>query len=178
MKLEIASILRDAADRIAAIEETLPTPALPEPPEDYVLLGKGGEFKIPSEVFKGATRAVGMFGQWDIRSDVLNGKAPSLWYAAPIGSDIARLNGIEPQAIPADKPERKAREWHASVSPGGSFLASLGEYSEPITVREILPGEPTMEQIEELVHVAKMALQYLPEGRFCAMSKALAPFRK
>lgn len=68
------------------------------------------------------------------------------------------------EAIPADKPEpepRKAREWDASTSIGATIIGPIGRYSETIRVREILPGDPTPEQVATLTDALWHALERL-----------------
>jgi hypothetical protein len=100
------------------------------------------------------------------------------------------------EAVRADKPEpRKAREWKASISSLGEIMYYKdGDESdptiEPIRVREILPGDPTMEQVAELVKTAEALRDYIeaqkwgnawpgrPQATMDALNSALSPFHK
>jgi hypothetical protein len=83
------------------------------------------------------------------------------------------------EAIPADKPERKAREWDVYVSEGSLLRYSASGLSEIVRVREIIPGEPTMEQVQALVDTLTKAVAHPVIGAWLEdAEKALAPFRK
>jgi hypothetical protein len=114
MKLEINLTDEQAAPILAALELLAhplvtitpepPAPALPDPPEGSHP-AMMGPIPCPSgeDTHDIALWATGE-SEWDHTKWA--GALPQI-YALRIGSDIARLNGLEPEAIPADKdPER------------------------------------------------------------------------
>lgn len=122
-----------------------------------------------SEIFKSSKRK----GEWNsIGQALIDGVAQPLDHPDSIKEEI-----------PADnEPERKAREWDASVSKvsGRVYHRLDGDSSENwdlIRVREILPGEPTIEQISDMIEALECArLEKI--GWIDAVETALAPFRK
>ena len=185
MKLEITLTDEQAAPIIAALEllahpqmTLTPAPALPEPPEGFhkAIMGP---LKVQAEK---PTSDILMWQDGIWKDLGFNGNS-TIPYALRIGSEIAKLNGIEPEAIPADKePEQvkpweqpcpkcsgdhwstncpkpepaKRREWDASVCRADGEIFQRDDNDDPkrweyVHVREVLPGDPTMEQVEELV---------------------------
>jgi len=181
MNLTIQLTDEQAKQLAVQIKAGVPTtaPALPEPPEGFHPAMMG-----PLKVMAKGDQCSNV-GSW------LDGKFTTGWsgsdagepYAIRIGSEIARMNGLEPEAIPADKPERKAREFYLFPSE-----PSLGHYPvrqvrmdklEQVRVREILPGEPTQEQVQALVDAIEEQLGYIHSHHILpAMESALTPFRK
>jgi hypothetical protein len=233
MKTEIANILREAADKIEAVipafEEMhagdpfpeLPTkPALPDPPEGF------------HPAIMGPLKVQANGHHSSCAKDIMRWDAPrwsSEWagadevpYALRIGSEIAKLNGLEPdeQEMTADHPNCKggcqyALEtgvWPNRVCPNGECHRSTQKPDEPktarrewglrghsfldanvvvkgpllkcdmtcITVREVLPGDPTPEQVEELVKAAEESKHAYGQNHpiRTRLHSALAPFRK
>lgn len=65
-------------------------------PENYVVLGKGGSFQIPENPLmqdQRFTGAMSVDGQtWGAEEEV-SGRSTAIYYAAPLGSDVAKMNG-------------------------------------------------------------------------------------
>lgn len=73
-----------------------------------------------------------------------------------------------PEAIPADKElePAKRREWDASIRKATGKICYRSSHDSPeiwefTRVREVLPGDPTMEQVEELVKEAQEVVHML-----------------
>lgn len=66
-------------------------------PRGYVYLGKGGEFNTDGKEFRGYGRSKDGDFSGGPQGFPLNGRGPNYYYFAPVGSEIARLNGIMPR---------------------------------------------------------------------------------
>jgi hypothetical protein len=122
------------------------------------------------------------------------GSCGGLIYALRIGSEIAKLNGLEP-----DEPKTARREWQIRVAddsnekyPQGTVVS--GHHGERhagrpndrdqwnyVTVREVLPGDPTPEQVEALVKTLENAFTFRVTNHptwETEAKAALAPFLK
>ena len=105
------------------------------------------------------------------------------WQASKVPVDaiswMMEMGYLEEVALPSDKPEPcKAREWDVYVSEGSLLRYSASGLSEIVRVREILPGDPTQEEIRALVVAAKNACQGMTRNQSLDLLQALAPFRK
>lgn len=194
----IANILREAADKIAALDPpatlTASEPSLPDPPKPSPLAGlispigfhkaMMGPIPVPAENFNLDIVKL-IQGKW--ASGWLGNDPDGGTYALRIGSEIARLNGLEPEAIPADKqPEPvKRREWDVHLDKLGDIWDCVEVNEEMddgmicVRVREVLPGDPTPEQVEELVRTLQNAFTFRVTNHPTSEAearKALQPF--
>ena len=109
--------------------------------------------------------------------------------AAPILAALLKIMVTEPEAIPADKPERKAREWEINHDGLSTYPIAISvpfdqkriEPGMPVMAREILPGDPTPDQVATLADRAKDALAIIRRmgltARECdRLESALQPF--
>src|SRR6056297_157650 len=95
--MDDGTYLKNSVAHMDLIREVPAPNAEPEPsllpiPDGAVYLGKGGTFKRASETFEGWLFASAEQG-W-VRSNWVVGSNPSHHYAAPIDSEIARINGL------------------------------------------------------------------------------------
>ena len=85
--IEIA--IKEAVEESRAEEQTPVT--IPLPPEGAVILGRGGQFKIPNDAgFEGWSIAASGGKKWHYSSWF--GNCSDVYYAAPYNSEIAKLN--------------------------------------------------------------------------------------
>jgi hypothetical protein len=149
-------------DHPDSIREEIPAELLPlpTPPSGFKELRWGGL----SRKARGAYFFFYDRGDWVFTLD-----------SSPVDDDGPYL-----EAIPADKPERKAREWDVCVSDHTGELIPFRTGRETVRVREILPGEPTSEQVQTLVDEASAICDRLESQGWAPipLRKALAPFRK
>lgn len=173
--------------------ELLPLPKLPDGFKEWRARGYG-------------TGETSGKGEWVAGLPEHTGEGRYEWVHIPSSATLYWPSRYYLEAIPADKPEpepepkpRKAREWKASVNrENGQLYPYHDEYDsqfwEPgIRVREILPGEPTRDHVNELVEAFSefpSILQWLKMDAFIRgylsnesekierMESALAPFRK
>jgi hypothetical protein len=188
MKIEINLTNEQAAEIKAALlkssTETPPAmpsePALPESPNGFhpAIMGpiahpSCGFSQDIARLIQGIWNMTG----WDGSSDD--------YYALRKGSEIARMNGLEPE----EKPEpRKVREWEINNDGLSAYPIAIPvpfnqkriEPGCPVMAREILPGEPTPEQVQELAAQAELALETLRRNNkhWLSLESTLAPFRK
>ena len=161
MKLEITLTDEQSAEIKAALLKTESAnpiePTMPDPPEGFhpAMMGL-----IPHQAQFPNTMDVVMFSErrkeW--HDPGWEGGIDGRFYALRIGSEIARLNGLEPEAIPALPESRKAKEWDASVVLDGT-LVEHGIGRESVRVREIIPGEPTPEHVQVLISMLEKSLE-------------------
>jgi len=83
---------REAVPQEDAKTQVLPEPWMEPLPPGAVLLGKGGTFKVPSGRFEGWT-IDRSWPKWDWGS-YWGRLVPDIYFAAPAGSEIAKLNGL------------------------------------------------------------------------------------
>jgi hypothetical protein len=136
-----------------------PSSEPPEAPEGFHPAVMGSlKVKATSENWDDVAMYSPSRERWEVH---YSGDSKRLYYALRIGSEIAMLNGLEVETIPDEPEPRKAREWEASVGKahGGEWLAMPTVYDEKIRVREILPGEPTPEQVQALVRMLTKSLE-------------------
>ena len=149
MKTELASILREAADKIDRIVDVdapavlpeLPSPALPTAPEGFhpAMMGPIEGCSVTS--IKGV--ALWTHGAWDARD--WGGSMEGRYYCLAIGSEIARLNGLEPEAVPSDvepeaKPEPFVFDW-SGIHPSWGFAAADRSGYWHLHQYEPIPGD-------------------------------------
>jgi hypothetical protein len=153
--------------------ELLPLPALPDGFKEWRARG----YEWEDENFEGiiAYRHGFEYG-WEIVEEFPNGCVGAYYL----------------EAIPADKPERKAREWGLHRHELNDFMRAIDgpafPHGKEIRVREILPGEPTQEQVQALVSAVERLSEVWFEPKNgtgglaneirAQVDAALAPFRK
>jgi hypothetical protein len=127
--------------------ELLPLPKLPDGFKEWRWRGKGWKAKNVTYAF-----ASSLTDKFDLQGS---------------NSTYGHTTGYYLEAIPADKEPAKAREWEINHDGLSTYPIAISvpfdqkriEPGMPVMAREVLPGEPSAEDVEKLVDALKHGLK-------------------